>query len=147
MLVQASEGNLTLLQRCKDSKSAADVTASSVSEENPADWSSASTYKSLECNERIAQEGYADVMTGSPASSKHLQVPQNAITQLTLQVTHPIKACGCMSGARQHEHPCECYKLLSCFLGAPLGGSCMTSTAHAGQGVPDRAGPTSASQE
>ena len=92
VLVQASEGDSAALQCFKDSKSTADVTASSISEECPANRPSASTYKSLYCNERIAQEDYADVMTGSPAASKLLQVPQNAITQATLQVAHPIKA-------------------------------------------------------
>ena len=82
---QASEGSSTPIQRHKEGKNTAEVTASSVSEAVPAPV--ASTYKSLDCNERIYQEDYIKLLTGNPASGKYLQVPQNVITQRTLQVT------------------------------------------------------------
>ncbi|CAL5218358.1 g20 [Coccomyxa viridis] len=81
--IAASEGSLTYMQRYKEGRNAAEVTASSVSEAalDPL----ASTYESLKCNERVAQEDYIELITGSPASTKHLQVPQNVITKRTLQ--------------------------------------------------------------
>ncbi len=94
MLVQTSEGSSAPLQPCKDGKTTADVTASSVSEGAPAPQ--ASTYKSLSCNERVAQMDYIRLLTGSPASCNRLQVPQNVITQKTLQVTPSARPSSCM---------------------------------------------------
>ena len=51
------------------------------------------TYRSLSCNSRIAQQELLEVMSRSPASSKHLQVPQNAITHETLQVGYHVPHC------------------------------------------------------
>lgn len=94
LLVQASEGSSTPIQRCKEGKNTAEVTASSGSEVVLAP--SASTYKSLNCNERVAQEDYVRLLTGSPASGEYLQVPQNVFTQKTLQVTRSARPCWCM---------------------------------------------------
>ena len=88
-MVQALQGNSQLLQQHMRGIEKRGDSVSSTEAEAPAD----ETYKSLACNDRLAEEGYIDILTSDPASAKHLHVPENAITHNTLQASRPHPSC------------------------------------------------------
>lgn len=84
--MQTPETSSDLMKQYKDEMSIAEISASSVSRAPHAEAPRDETYKTVACNDRIAELDYLEIVNSNPACSRHLQVPQNAITHNTLQV-------------------------------------------------------------
>ena len=86
LAAQGSWGKSESTQQCIFDSTLAKTHASSMGDASQAGVPWAGSYNSPLCNDRIAKESFSQVEASNFLSSKHLQVPENAITQNTIQV-------------------------------------------------------------
>jgi len=88
MDAQGTWGRSELIQQYVFDSTHAKTHASSISDAAQAEVLWVESDSSLLCNDRIAKESFSQLEASAIMSPKHLQVPENAITQNTSQVKH-----------------------------------------------------------
>ena len=88
MAAQESWGKSESIQQCVFDSTLAKTHASSISDAAQAEVPSVESCDSLICNDRTVKESFSQLAASDILPFKHLQVPENTITQNTIQVEH-----------------------------------------------------------